>query len=178
MRLRRLCALSLLAGCGDHDHPPSVEAERDFRPLVELEDWAAVARADDPFVDAEDPPPACDGDGFIIEEEQDWLEMDTGECSWVTLGAAARGDVAEGQELRIDVSHFDLDAAEPATATLRLSLNGCEAWSNMIAIPSSANVYQPTLASPCAVAQGAQVLFHLHNHGQNTYQLRGVSALR
>jgi hypothetical protein len=178
MRLLSLFALPLLFGCADHDQPPVRETEESFQPLVALDDWAAVERDDDPFVDADAPPEDCVSPGVRVEEDQSWLELDTTQCGFITVSANARVAVEEGQKLKLDVSHFDLDAAEPATAELRLRFDDCEAWENSIAIPSPANVYESEFESPCEVAQGGQVLFHLHNHGQNTYQLRRVSVLR
>jgi hypothetical protein len=178
MRISSLCAAALLFGCADHDQPPVRETEESFQPLVELEDWTAVERDDDPFVDEDAPPDACVSSGVRIEDEQNWLELDTTQCGFITVAADARFAVAEGQKLKLEVSHFDLDAAEPATAELRLRFDDCEAWENSIAIPSPANVYEIELESPCQVAQGGQVLFHLHNHGQNTYQVRAISVLR
>lgn len=178
MRLLSSCALLLGLGCADHDQPLVREPEETFQPLVELEDWTAVERDDDPFVDDDAPPEDCVSPGVRVEDDQSWLELDTTQCGFITVAADARFDVAEGQKLKLDVSHFDLNAAEPATAELRLRFDDCEAWENSIAIPSPANVYELEFDSPCQVAQGGQVLFHLHNHGQNTYQLRSISVLR
>lgn len=177
-RMWYLCAAALLFGCADHDQPPVRETERTFQPLVELDDWTAVSRDDDPFVEDDAPPEDCVSPGVRVEDDQSWLELDTTQCGFITVAADARFDVAEGQKLKLEVSHFDLDAAEPATAKLRLRFETCEAWENAIAIPSPANVYELEFDSPCQVAQGGRVLFHLHNHGQNTYQLRSISVLR
>ncbi|MDF3067141.1 MAG: hypothetical protein K0R38_2742 [Polyangiaceae bacterium] len=165
-----------LFGCGDHDHPITDE-ETTFQSLVGVEDWGTIAREVDPFVD-EESPPECEAPGVVVEEEQSWLELDTTECGFITVAAGAGSDVEEGQELSVNVSHFDLDAAEPASAELRLRFEACDAWEKTIPIPSKANVYSERFPSPCAIAQGGQVFFHLHNHGQNTYQLRDISVLR
>jgi len=175
MRLWPLCALPLLWGCAN-DQQPS-EGEKTYQPLVELDGWSGVARDDDPFVVDADAPD-CVGDGFRIETEQKWVEIDTTACNWVTLRGRALHAVDVGQELQLDVSHYDLDAAEPASAELRLTLEGCAAWSKSIPIPGEANVYEEHFSSPCALEENGKVLFHLHNHGQNTYQLRSLLVLR
>ena len=59
-----------------------------------------------------------------------------------------------------------------------LRLDDCDAWSKTIPIPSAANVYKEQFASPCALAENGRVLFHLNNHGQNTYQRQDLSSLR
>ena len=86
--------------------------------------------------------------------------------------------MAVGQSLELTVSHYDLNAPAPATAELRLRFEACDAWSATIPIPSAANVDKEQFASPCALPDGGAVLFHLHNHGQNTYQLQDLSSLR
>ncbi len=177
MRVWVTMASLLMLGCGDHDALPTPEAEKSFQPLVTLEDWGPLARELDPFADA-DTPEACESEGVRVEEEQSWLELDTTACGFITLAAGAGYGVEEGQELALSVSHFDLDAAEPSTAELRLRFEECDVWEKSIPIPSDARVYEERFSSPCAIAQGGRVLFHLHNHGQNTYQLRDISVLR
>ncbi|RYZ06885.1 MAG: hypothetical protein EOO73_13920 [Myxococcales bacterium] len=182
MRISSLCAAALLFGCGDHDHPPTPAEETTFQPLIEVEDLAPIGREVDPFVSEqpplEEPPLECETSGVLLEEEQHWLELDTAECDFITVAAGARFAVEEGQELSLSVSHFDLKAAEPATAELRLRFEECDVWQKSIAIPSAANVLTERFAAPCGIAQGGQVFFHLHNHGQNTYQLRSLEVLR
>jgi hypothetical protein len=177
LRTSTVAATLFSLSCGDHDHPRTLEADKSVRSLVGLEDWSPNAREQDPFV-TEDSPPACEQVGVRVEEEQGWLELDTNECSFITVIAGARYAVEEGDELTLDVSHFDLDAAEPATAELRLRFGSCEVWEKSIPIPSAANVYSERFASPCSIAPGGQLLFHVENHGQNTYQLRSLTVLR
>jgi hypothetical protein len=142
-------------------------------PLVAFEDWTSVPHADDPFVTASDLP-ECVEPTFRVEDDQQRVEVDTTLCNWVTLAQAALTGVAVGDELELDFSHYDLTAAAPASAELRLRFGECEAWSQSIPIPSAAKVYETHFQSPCGLAQGAKVLFHLHNHGQNTYQLKDL----
>jgi hypothetical protein len=182
MRLYRLApvtllaAFSVLAGCADGD-AKKASAAQNFQPLVMLDDWSGVDRDADPFVSG-DAPATCVGPGFRVEEDDNWLEVDTGLCNWVTLTGTALHAVEHGQLLELDLSHYDLNAAAPATAELRLTLEGCDAWEKSIPIPSAASVYVEQFPSPCALKESGRVLFHLNNHGQNTYQLRSLSVFR
>jgi hypothetical protein len=162
-------ALLAIAGCSSNPEPPPPSIET----LVELGDWREVPRERDPFVTELDAAPACDGPAFTLEEQ--WLEIDTGLCNWVTLVAPARVVVEIGEQLRFAVSHFDLEAPEPAEAELRLSLALCDTWSKHVPIPSAAAVYSEPFESPCAITVGADVYVHLHNHGQNNWQLQELS---
>jgi hypothetical protein len=94
------------------------------------------------------------------------------------LAGNAAAAVRVGQPLKLTVSHYNLEAGAPAEAHLSLMLGECLAWSKVIPIPGAAAVYEEQLNSPCVLATDARVLFHLDNHGQNTYQLQDLSSLR
>ena len=183
MRLGRaalawLAWTTALSGCS-HDAEPAPQPTNDtFQTLVPLEGWSTVARADDPFVTDPEAAPACVGPGFRLEPDFEQLELDTGLCNWVTLTGKALFDVRAGQQLQLRFSHYNLDAAAPATAELALAFPDCDVWAKQIAIPGAAAVYKEQFASPCALKAGQSVLFHLHNHGQNTYQVQGLAVLR
>jgi hypothetical protein len=173
-----LAAIGLLVGCSANEPTPTGMPPQTFQTLVPLEGWSGVARDADPFIEDPSATPVCVGPGFRLEPIDDWLEIDTGQCNWVTLTGSAEAAVGEGQLLALTVSHFNLEAGAPAEAHLRLMLGECPAWSKMIAIPGAAAVYEEQFASPCALAASDRILFHLDNHGQNTYQLQDLSSLR
>jgi len=167
--------VALAAACSSDAKP---KPEPDLQPLVTLDGWSSVPRASDPFIDDPAAAPACVGPGFRVEPDDEWVEIDTGLCNWVTITQAARFPVSEGRSLELHFSHFDLDAAAPSQAELRLRFESCAAWSKTIPIPSPAAVYVEPFDSPCALEAGGSVFFHLHNHGQNTYQLSDLLVLR
>ena len=177
-RVALLFAVLSLGGCGTST--PSNGADESYQPLVRLDAWSAVARRGDPFIDESNADAAsdCVAAGFHVEAEQEWLELDTGACNWITLTARSGYVVDSGQSLRLRVSHYDLDAPAPAQAELGLRFGECDVWSAAIAIPGPANVDEEELNSPCALGPGADVFFHVSNHGQNTYQLQALEVLR
>jgi hypothetical protein len=174
-RWRAMPLTLALGGCaGDpvtQETPPA-----SYQLLTSATEWTEVAREADPFVSDPTQAPACVGSGFFVED--DWVEIDTGLCNWVTLEAGGRFQVARQQQLRLVVSHYDLSASEPGEASLRVQFGACEVWQKFVAIPSPAAVYSEELASPCGLEQGGTLLFHLHNHGQNNWQLQELSVLR
>jgi len=170
--------LAALFALSCSDGPVPAAPPKSYAPLVALDDWRGVERDADPFVADPEAVASCASPGFRVEEEQAWLELDTSSCAWVTVTAPALFAVEVGQALRIELSHFDLEAPEPAEAEVRLWFDDCEAWSESIPIPSAAEVSEEELASPCALKAGGDVYFHLRNHGQNTYQLQGIAVLR
>lgn len=169
-----VAAVTLACSSGSPPPGPALHYES----LVALDDWQGVEHDEDPFVVGARAIPACATPGFRVEADQSWLEIDTTVCAWVTVKGSARFGVEVGEKLKLEVSHFDLDAPTPAEAELRLRFGDCEAWSKTIPIPSAADVLVDELDSPCALREGDAVLFHLQNHGQNTYQLQDVAILR
>jgi hypothetical protein len=167
--------LALISGACSEPATPS-EPQPSHQLLVTIDEWSGVAREQDEFITDPDIVPSCLGAGFFVEDS--WLEIDTTVCSWVTIEGAARFAVEEGQELRLVVSHFDLVALEPSQGELRLRLGGCDAWQKSVGIPQPAAVYTEPFASPCSLEAGGAVRFHLHNHGQNNWQLQELTVLR
>jgi hypothetical protein len=172
--IRSLVLVALLGACSE---APGLEpAAGRLEPLAVSEAWAAVAREADPFVTDASAAPSCSAPGF--EAEGGWLELNTGTCNWITLEQPARISVAPGQELNIALAHFDLVAPEPGTALIALALGSCSAWTKSLAIPADAAVYDETFASSCGVSAGDMLRFHLHNHGQNSWQLQRLAVVR
>jgi hypothetical protein len=183
MRRRRaawtwLAGVAALGGCSNAPAPAAEKTNETFQTLVPLEVWSSVARADDPFITDPEAAPACVGPGFRLETDLQQLELDTGLCNWVTLRGSALFDVSAGQELQLEFSHYNLEAAAPATAELRLAFPDCDVWKKELPIPSAAAVYKEQIDSPCALKAGQAVLFHLHNHGQNSYQVQDLAVMR
>lgn len=50
-------------------------------------------------------------------------------------------------------------------------------WQKTFAIPSTGGFVIQNVTPPRAFAAGEQVLFHLHNHGANTWNLASVAIL-
>ena len=165
---------AVLTACSSE--PPAEEHDKTYQVLVGVDEWTSVARDADPFIADLDDAPACVGPGFFVED--DWVEVDTGLCNWVTLQGSARFAVEPGQALRLVVSHYDLSASAPAEAELGLRLGICDAWQKRVPIPSPATVYTEQLEAPCQLEKGASLQYHLHNHGQNNRQLQEFSVLR
>lgn len=134
MRLSRaaftwLACMATLSGCSNEAEPASpAKTAATFQTLVPLEAWSSVARADDPFVTDPEAAPACVGPGFRLETDLQQLELDTGLCNWVTLSGSALFDVSADQELQLEFSHYNLEAAAPASAGLKIAFPACDVW--------------------------------------------------
>lgn len=176
--------LLLLCACGDAgdastsgaastsaaatSSPTSTGAGGTLVDLVDPAAWLSVAAADDPFVDHRPPAIDCPAHlGWLIEKNG--IEIATASCNYAGLVQPSLRAVAKGDTLHAFLYHFDLLAVAPATAHLAVTLGDSVVFDRTIAIPGPAEVFDVTLTAPADAPAGAPVVFHLHNHGQNTW---------
>lgn len=176
MRSARFVGLVLAVACSTERAEST-----SFASLIDMENWAPLSASEDPFASAgsqgdASTPPGCGVLGFTVE--QGMLEIDTGRCGFMTLEQPALEAVHEGQLVLLTLSHFDLTAPEPAEGVAALALGSCVVWSKTVPIPRAAEVYEEKFVSDCELDRGDPVLFHLHNHGQNNWQLARVEVER
>lgn len=153
--------------------------------LVEADLWVAVPLDVDPFASWTDEPVSCSPIAGYYPE-LDSLEVDTTRCNFVTLAQPLRVALPPGAELEVEVIHFDLAAAEPSEARLALSIasQGIASqpdagaadsvdpvWERTVAIPGPANRIVDRFTLERGASPGDRILFHLQNHGQNTWRL-------
>jgi hypothetical protein len=163
-----------LSGCrGDaecREPPPDPE----FVPLIDHAAWEATPAEEDPLVDHRPPTVDCGIAGWYVENDE--LEIDTNFCNYAALRQSSLRAIDACSLLRIEFYHFDLLAPEPAQAHAALLIDGQVVWEKHIDIPGGgkafkAAVYEEEFTSPLAAPAGAEVMLHLHNHGQNTWTL-------
>jgi hypothetical protein len=154
---------------GDLDRADSGPA---FAPLIDHTDWHRYEAALDPLNAHQPAEIDCGIAGYFVEAEG--LEVDTGRCNYLLIEHAARANVEAGDELHIELRHFDLTAVEPATAHVALLAGDDVQWETTLVIPSAGNVLHATVPATRDIVAGEPIRFHLHNHGQNTYLLVAV----
>jgi hypothetical protein len=137
-------------------------------------DWALAAADADPWPGRPVDAPACPG--RTVYDESGSVEIDTNLCSWVSVVADARHDVAAGDPVELLFFHSALVADEPAEAVMGVAIAGTELWTTTVPVPSASGFYAPELPSPIDVAEGDPIVLHVHNHGANTYQLGHLRA--
>lgn len=167
--------LAALAGC------PSAEPDDDDSDepvsLVDHDDWVAVDPADDPF---DDRPDTIDcvatawGYEFIGE---DALEVRTNTCDYLTVAQPSLAGGSAGDEMHIRLWHHQLTNFEAAESHIAVSVGGELMWEVRHAIPGDSGMDAPYFDSPIDFEVGDEVLFHLHNHGSNTWNFIELSVL-
>lgn len=150
-------------GCGDQSEDGSTLSPP--RELVLHDRWESVAPDSDPYPRSADEP--CLVPGHHIEDGA--LEVDTDVCGHVTLRQESQSEVRAGDTLTVSLYHANLWHEEPAEALLAIRLGGEEVWSLTVAIPQSAAPITESWTALTDVAAGSEVLFHLSNHGSNSW---------
>lgn len=152
---------------------------RTHAPVATMDRWVRVTDADDPFAGEGGDDAACDTRGVVAEpfEEAPSLAVYTQLCGRVTVAQGALAEVPRGDELRVWLYHDELVAPEPAEAVFAVAIGGAAVWRDRRDIPQEVGAFVlGKVPLPDGVPHGAQVAFHLHNHGRNSYHLLEIAA--
>jgi hypothetical protein len=177
-----------VAGC------PVDECEKKTN-LLDNTKWTAVDPANDPF--AADPsqlvPPGEDGhfppdtphnDAVcrmprdIYSEKLDTdisLTIDTNVCGWATLEEELTTAVHEGDSIFARIFYFQQIAPGISEAHMAATIDGQPFFAKTIPLPTPSDLIHDTFPSPLSAEPGAKVLWHLDNHGINTWNLLELS---
>lgn len=107
--------------------------------------------------------------GWTMEEGL--LEVNTAECNYLSLSEPAAVSAPAGAWVKTRISYFDLTAPEPTEAHLALLVEGRILWEATIAVPSAADILDVEAQLTEDVAKGDSIGMHLHNHGQNSWNI-------
>lgn len=166
----------LLAGC---------ETAGEARPtapasLVNPFDWTLLDAADDPFADHRPADAACPaedhggeffGSAYALE-----VRTGPGRCGWYSAAQPILAPVAAGDAIRVRVWHFELQAEARGEAHAAITLGGRLIWERRVPIPADGGLLLDTVPAPRSWPMGTPLVFHLHNHGANTWNLIDVIA--
>jgi hypothetical protein len=148
---------------------PTVEAG----PIVTPEAWQRAADDDDPFMEHRPATYGCADGGWGVEDGE--LEIDTGACAYLSIEQPVLLDVPAGATIGVRLFHQPLHADDDAVGHAALAVDGVVLWERSVRIPGPANAYDDEVMAPRAIVAGERVVFHLHNHGANTWRLGDVS---
>ena len=148
--------------------------------LIAAENWTAVPLSEDPYASFHPGTNACPPTGYGLEDlgGENSLYIDAQDCAYLTVAQPAAVEVDEGDRIRVRIWHFALVALDAATATIAMTVNGHSVFEAFVPIPSEgALLPDPNLRMEADFESdaGAPVLFHLRNHGTNSYNLIELS---
>ena len=144
-------------------------------PLAEADLWRAWDGVD-PFGDPGDR--TCDSLGWGAADFGDArvLDVDSQRCGWVTLAQPSLVELGRRDRLHVVVYHELMTGPADADARIGLALDGAIVWEARVPIPSDADFLVADLELKERVPAGAPLLFHVDNHGANSYHLIEVGA--
>ncbi len=148
------------------DSPPPEGREDLTDPAL----WVPLEAAEDPFADHRPDQVECDPDQGI-SVETGLLEVDTTFCAYVTAAQPSLAEVVAGDTLQVLVYHGSLNSSVEGEAHVALMLGEVLVWEQHIAIPGGSDVYSTELPAEVDAPTGTQAVFHLHNHGNNSWNL-------
>jgi len=148
--------------------------EGEFAALVDPMAWTMVPAPQDPLADHRPADVQCPIGGWLFEPQG--FEVNTLLCNYAMFSAPSQTAVVAGSRVVATLYHFDLIAAEPASAHVALLLGDQLLWETEVAIPGKANAFNIDVVVDATWPAGTPVYFHLHNHGQNTWTLGAIEA--
>ena len=141
-------------------------------PIVDVSSWVEVASEDDPFP-ARPENPECPPSSRVVEIQNGipFLEIDTGLCDYITLRQATLVDLREGDTVRFEWGHRDLNAGDLETATghMAFRLGDTVLEDVTVDIPQEAKQYVVTFEMKEALDAGSWAWLNLYNHGDNQW---------
>ena len=184
-RATGLLALCVIAntGCGtgpsvaDSAETSSESGPRpdgEFEALIDHPAWVQIEAEDDPLADHRPAEFGCGVAGWYVENKH--LEIDTNFCNYLAVGQPSLVAIEQGRRVRLGFYHFDLTSLNPALAHVAVVVDGAILWERDVEIPGDAAVYELEFEAPFSAPAGSDLVFHLHNHGQNTWALQNLSA--
>ena len=150
-------------------------ASQNRGPLTDPVRWQEVDPGEDPFADRPTRV-ACTAAMPEVLSGELVYSVDTATCNYLTARQSSLRAVAAGQRVKVRLWHFALSAPEPAEAHAAVWLNGEPLLDEHIPIPQPGGLIVREVVAEATVPEGAPVLFHLHNHGENSYSLVEVRA--
>lgn len=160
-----LVVLGLLVSCtGEPPEPPEPQM------LVDHELWVELGPEDDPFEDRPDEvdcSPLAYGYEFIGEHS---LEVDLTDCDYLSASQPSLVGVEPGDDLEVRLWHNAL-SGPAGQSHIALMLDGELVWEVFLEIPGTSELLNQVLPSTVTAPAGSEVVYHVHNHGSNTYNL-------
>lgn len=186
---------SLMIGCGAHPAPDAGTPSRDVGDakidanantgtdagiaLVDHELWEVTSAEADPFDDRPDTV-ACDPQAYgteVLAPEETFYVKSQG-CNYITVNQPLAETIDQDDTIQIHAWHFDLTAPAASEAHLALMIGGHLIWEKFVPIPSDSELLLGAWTAPESIPAGQDIYFHVHNHGNNEYNLVEVSLQR
>ncbi len=109
--------------------------------------------------------------------EETWFEINTGVCRLGSFTQPLLANVNRGDTLRVRLRHLGLQAAAPATAKVRLWIDGVAVWTVESPIPAPAKFWDETFSLLQPAPIGTSIHLSVENHGANSWRLEPIEVV-
>ena len=119
----------------------------------------------------------CPQDAWFKENVsgEECLEVDTAECHYLSVSQPLLHSFSAGDTLFLRLFHYPLIYPQNAEAHVAFYVDAQPLWETTIPIPADAYFFHPEFTAPFTAEKGGRLNFHLHNHGNNTWNLFELS---
>lgn len=145
---------------------------KDWTDLVLGDQWELMNIMMDPHRHYQEGREVCLVTDFGVE--YGGVELSTRLCDYATLTQGIQNDLKVGDLLEVTLWHSPLISDTPAEGQMIISLGDIDLWSTKLVIPSPAQSWTEVIEISQNIAEGTPILFHVRNHGANTYTLLSV----
>ncbi len=145
--------------------------------LIDHLSWELVPEEEDPFWGRVEKPVVCTDESYGAEglAAASFYEVETSNCNYHTVTQPSLVDIKVGDSIKATLWHLPLVALEAAKAKLFVSIAGRIALEEDIAIPSTEEVYFSETIADFDAPAGSPVIFHVHNHGLNSWRFHRLT---
>ena len=173
--LRYIVVCTTLIACAADGEPGPVEpdASVEWMPLIDGEMWSETGVDEDPLATHRGTSIMCPESAWY--PELGGVEIETTACAYLSLSQPLALDIARGDRLRLVAWWQLLVSIDPAEAHLAILIDDQPIWEERIAIPGPADARDLEIVAPSDFPAGSTVVFHLHNHGYNSWMLNELS---
>ncbi|WP_170287320.1 hypothetical protein [Halioglobus maricola] len=137
--------------------------------LTEVNAWTPQTAGQDAFPDHRPTEINCPANSYYAEG--DALEVETGYCNYLSLVQPSLSALQSGDTVHLVLWHGDLRAAEAAQGHVAISIDGNLLWEATVDIPADAQIFDLRIPVEFDAPQGAEIEYHLHNHGFNSWTI-------
>ena len=163
--------LLVLLGCPEEAPPVDVEPMQ----LATPEGWVRVQPpAADVFAAMRPADATCDELGYRVDPFARSFEVQTGVCDYLTVAQPTLEPLEAGDVVSVRAFHYDLVAPTPSEGYLGFALDGAIVWEVREPIPGAPAAMSGDIVIDHAIPAGAEMQLHIHNHGENTWELLSV----
>ncbi|MEL6544427.1 MAG: hypothetical protein AAFQ82_07360 [Myxococcota bacterium] len=144
----------------------------EFDPLVVASGWRAAELSQDRLSGHQPEQVFCPDSGW--REEDGSLEVNTGQCNYLSVEQKLMVGAVRGEMIVVNLWHQPLHADSLGRAHVALLLSDGVLWEREAVIPGPGAVWRDELPAPRDLRAGESLVFHLHNHGANSWNLGDV----